>query len=91
MAITLEKTIEALLNGKKYATLRDILMTTNEADIAAIFSELPEENIPLLFRLLPKDMAADTFALMDADQQELLIRQRYPWIMRRTTSLLHML
>lgn len=74
MAITLEKTIEALLNGKKYATLRDILLTTNEADIAAIFSELPEENIPLLFRLLPKDMAADTFALMDADQQELLIR-----------------
>lgn len=73
MAITLEKTIEALLNGKKYATLRDVLMTTNEADLAAIFSELPEENLPVLFRLLPKDLAADTFALMDADNQELLI------------------
>jgi magnesium transporter len=74
MAITLEKTIEALLKGKKYATLRDVLMTTNEADLAAIFSNLPEENLPLLFRLLPKDLAADTFALMDADSQELLIQ-----------------
>lgn len=74
MAITLEKTIEALLNGKKYTVLRDILMTTNEADLAAIFAELDEEYLPVLFRLLPKDLAADTFALMDADGQELLIR-----------------
>lgn len=74
MAITLEKTIEALLKGKKYATLRDVLMTTNEADLAAIFAELDEEYLPILFRLLPKDLAADTFALMDADEQELLIR-----------------
>lgn len=74
MAITLEKMIEALLAGKKYATLREVLMTTNEADLAAIFAELDEEEIPVLFRLLPKDLAADTFALMDADGQELLIR-----------------
>ncbi len=74
MAITLEKTIDALLEAKKYATLRDVLMTTNEADLAAIFSELDEEKLPVLFRLLPKDLAADTFALMDADEQELLIR-----------------
>lgn len=74
MAITLEKTIEALLKGKKYTTLRDVLMTTNEADLAAIFAELDEEYLPILFRLLPKDLAADTFALMDADGQELLIR-----------------
>lgn len=74
MAVTLEKTIEALLHGKKYATLRDVLMTTNEADLAVIFETLPEEELPILFRLLPKDLAADTFALMGADEQELLIR-----------------
>ncbi len=74
MAITLEKTIDALLEAKKFATLRDVLMTTNEADLAAIFSELDEEKQPVVFRLLPKDLAADTFALMDADEQELLIR-----------------
>lgn len=74
MAVTIEKTIEALLHGKKYATLRDVLMTTNEADLAVIFETLPEEELPVLFRLLPKDLAADTFALMGADEQELLIR-----------------
>ncbi|MDD6483224.1 MAG: magnesium transporter [Clostridiales bacterium] len=74
MAITLENTIAALLKAKKYKTLRDILAATNEADIAALFDELPEENLPVLFRLMPKDLAADTFALMDADLQELLIK-----------------
>lgn len=68
------KTIEALLEKKKYSSLRDVLSTMNEADIAAMFSEMPEESLPLLFRILPKDLAADTFALMDTDEQELLIR-----------------
>ena len=46
----------------------------NEADIAVIFEEINSESIPLLFRLLPKDLAADTFALMDSEYQEMLIR-----------------
>ena len=39
-----------------------------------MFSEVSSDSLPLLFRLLPKDLAADTFALMDTDEQELLIR-----------------
>ena len=46
----------------------------NEADIAVIFEEIDNDSIPLLFRLLPKDLAADTFALMDSEYQEMLIR-----------------
>ncbi|MBQ2669325.1 MAG: magnesium transporter [Clostridia bacterium] len=67
-------TIERLLSAKKYASLRDVLSTMNEADIAVIFEEIDNDSIPLLFRLLPKDLAADTFALMDSEYQELLIR-----------------
>ncbi len=67
-------TIERMLEGKKYATLRDILVTMNPADIAAVFSELEEEKLPLLFRLLPKELAAETFVEMEPDAQELLIR-----------------
>ncbi len=67
-------TIERMLENKKYATLRDILVTMNPADIAAVFSELEEEKLPLLFRLLPKELAAETFVEMDPDAQELLIR-----------------
>ena len=70
----LAATIEALINSKKYSTLKDIFITMRPADIAALFSELEESKLPLLFRLLPKELAAETFVEMDSDEQELLIR-----------------
>ena len=72
--VTMEATLLALLNEKKYFSLRDILTTMNPADIAAIFDELEEDRLPLLFRLLPKELAADTFVEMEPEAQELLIR-----------------
>ncbi len=71
--VTLDDTIVALAEQKKYSTLRDILVTMNPADAAALFDETEERLLPLLFRLLPKDMAAETFVEMDPDSQELLI------------------
>ena len=72
--VTLESTLSALIEGKKYATLRDILVTMNPADVAAVFEETDELALPLLFRLLPKELAAETFVEMQPEQQELLIR-----------------
>ena len=69
-----EKAIIRMLEGKKYSTLRDILITMNPADIAAVFSSLEEQKIPLLFRLLTKELAAETFVEMEPEEQELLIR-----------------
>ncbi len=63
-----------MLEEKKYATLRDILVTMNPADIALLFSSVEESKIPLLFRLLPKELAAETFVEMESEEQELLIR-----------------
>ncbi len=74
MAVSLEKTIITLFEAKKYKTLRDVLCVTNEADIADLFSELSNDAIPILFRLLPKDIASDTFAMMEPEDQELLIK-----------------
>ena len=73
-AVTMEATLRKLLEEKKYATLRDILITMNPSDIAAVFSELEEDRLPLLYRLLPKELAADTFVEMEPEAQELLIR-----------------
>ena len=70
---TLTKTIRALLDGKKYNTLRDILVTMNPFDIAEVFQELQDEKIAILFRILPKELAAETFVEMDDDTQEFLI------------------
>jgi len=69
-----EKALVAMLEDKKYATLRDILITMNPADIAALFSNIEERKLPLLYRLLPKELAAETFVEMEPDEQELLIR-----------------
>ena len=71
--VTLGETLAALVEGKKYATLRDILVTMNAVDVAGIFEEMPEEKLPLLFRLLPKELAAETFVEMEPEAQELLI------------------
>ena len=70
----LETTIHTLLQAKKYMTLRDILVTMNPNDIAQTLGELEEERIPLLFRLLPKELAAETFVEMETDAQEMLIQ-----------------
>jgi len=69
-----EKALIRMLEDKKYATLRDILITMNPNDVAGIFSGLEDKQIPLLFRLLPKELAAETFVEMETDAQELLIR-----------------
>ena len=69
-----EKAILSMLEGKKYATLRDILSTMNPNDVAGLFDGLEEKQIPLMYRLLPKELAAETFVEMEPEAQELLIR-----------------
>jgi len=69
-----QKAILSMLEGKKYATLRDILATMNPSDVAGVFRDLEDKQIPVMFRLLPKELAAETFVEMEPDDQELLIR-----------------
>ena len=69
-----QRAILAMLEDKKYATLRDILATMNPSDVAGLFQDLEEKQIPVMFRLLPKELAAETFVEMEPDDQELLIR-----------------
>ena len=69
-----EKAILKMVEDKKYATLRDILITMNPADIAGIFNSLEDKRIPLMCRLLPKELAAETFVEMEPEDQALLIR-----------------
>ena len=68
----LEK-IEDLIERKRYAQLRDLLSPMEAADIAALSADM-EEKLPLLFRLLPKEQAAEVFVELESDEQELLIQ-----------------
>ena len=69
-----EKAVLRMMEDKKYATLRDILVTMNPSDVAGLFDGLEEKQIPLMYRLLPKELAAETFVEMEPEAQELLIR-----------------
>ncbi len=69
-----EKALLKMLEEKKYAALRDILVVMNPSDIAALFDDMDPERIPLIFRLLPKEQAAESFVEMESEAQELLIR-----------------
>lgn len=63
-----------LLKLKKYPELREELATMEPADIAALLECAEMEDIPRFYRILPKELAAETFAEMDSDMQELLIK-----------------
>jgi magnesium transporter len=69
----LEK-LEDHIARKRYAELRDLLFPLEAADIALLLEDLSEEYMPLVFRLLPKELAAEVFVELESDEQELLIR-----------------
>ncbi len=71
---SLLESIEEMLRQKQYAALRDQLDELEPADIASLFEDLPEEALGLLFRILPKEPAAEVFVELDPEQQEMLIR-----------------
>ena len=65
--------VQEMLSEKRYRELKAIFGAMEPADIAIIFEDMPDKLIPLLYRILPKDMAAEVFVEMDNDQQEMLI------------------
>ena len=65
--------IAELLREKRYVELKNILSEMNAADIASLFEELDVNELVIVYRLLPKDLAADTFVEIEPDNQETLI------------------
>ncbi|MGN0171467.1 MAG: magnesium transporter, partial [Acutalibacteraceae bacterium] len=63
-----------LLANRRYSLLRELLTELNRADTAQVLEMLPEDKLPLAFRILPKEIAAEAFAYFESDTQEALIR-----------------
>lgn len=66
--------IEELFSRKRWQDIRDMLLLFEPADDAAILAELAEDRLPVVYRLLPKELAAEVFVEMDPEEQELLIQ-----------------
>ena len=68
-----EEEIKELLEDKNFKVLKPLLASIPAVDIAKIFSEIDKEEIPIVFRILPKALAADTFVELDSELQQFLI------------------
>lgn len=66
--------IKELILSKRYVEARQILTDINPADIALLFADFSDDMLPVLFRILPKDIATDVFVEMSADDQQTLIK-----------------
>lgn len=66
--------LENLAENKRLTAMKQLLITINPVDLAEILSEISPRYLLLVFRILPKENAAETFVEMDGDLQKLLIQ-----------------
>lgn len=65
--------ILTLIEEKKFTRLRQMLSEMNPADIALVLEEADKKDLPVVFRVLPKELAAEVFAYLESDMQQILI------------------
>ena len=65
--------IRELIENRQYTRLRQELAEQQEADVAAALEELPGEEMIKVFRILPKTMAADVFAYLSIETEQMII------------------
>ncbi len=68
------KEVATLITQKHWSALRALLCDLEPADMASLLGELPLQQLPIVFRILPKDVAAEVFVEFDGEEQEHLIR-----------------
>ena len=65
--------LDTLLESRQFRKLREAMNEMNEVDIAEFVEELEPEKMVLVFRMLPKEMAADVFSFLEVEDQEHII------------------
>lgn len=63
-----------LIEARNFTVLKPLLRELNPTDLGAVFDEVPKADVALIFRLLPKELAAETFVELDGDSKEALIK-----------------
>ena len=71
----MQQMILDLIEEKKFSKLRSLLDSMNPADIATILVEVDEKDLPIVFRILPKELAAEVFSYLESDMQQFLIEK----------------
>ena len=66
---------KSLLEKKSYTRLRGLASDMNVQDVAVILETIEDEDMLKMFRLFPKELAADVFAELEPDSQQFIITQ----------------
>ncbi len=66
-------TLRELLENRDMKQLRRVMEDMNEFDAAEFLTEIDDNRMPMVFRLLSKETAAEVFANLDAPDQERII------------------
>lgn len=66
--------LERLVLARDFKTVKVELPSFQDADIAAFMDELSREHVVMVFRLLPKDRAAEVFSYLSIEMQEYIVR-----------------
>ena len=82
--IALREELDLLLTSRRFAAIREILAEEKPTDIAEFFEELNKERLVVLYRILPKELAAEVFVEMSSEQAELLIDSFSDFELRET-------
>ncbi|QIB27764.1 magnesium transporter [Caloranaerobacter azorensis] len=69
----MKEKITKLINERKYVEVRKEVTKLNVVDIAELLEELDKSSYLILFRILPKDMAAEVFSYLSYEQQRYII------------------
>ena len=70
---TLHDMVELLLSQKQYAKIRFLLADVNYVDIESLLADFPPQEALRIFRMLPKETAAEVFTEMDSDMQQYIV------------------
>lgn len=70
----LEEQFKELIKNKKLKEAKALIENLNEVDVATLIDKLDPTTGTVVFRMLPKDIAADVFANFDSEQQQAIIR-----------------
>jgi magnesium transporter len=66
--------LDALITSRDFAALREEARNWHASDLAAVMEPLSEERQAVLFRLLPRELAAKVFSYLEPDRQEILLK-----------------
>ena len=73
MQTDFKEVFEKLLEDKQFKTIKDMFGRFNPVDVAELIPEYDEKQMVLLFRLIPKENAAEVFTYLEPEQQQVLL------------------